>query len=242
MKLLVKPGMVCFDIGGQYGWHALSFAKLGAKVVTFEPDAEVLQGLRRNLELNPYLKVDVVERSVGTGALRLDELGPADFIKVDVDGGELDVLRSAGETLGRVSGLIVETHSPDLERDCGRLLMDQGLRARVVSQRGSGRTCVRFPITAGSWPSVDSSSRVPPSGTAIPRARASRRAPDALVRRSHGPDHHYLVRIIVGLQSRLDLHIPRSSVSRGSYLFAGHGGQATHEAEMLRRTTEASLK
>jgi protein-L-isoaspartate O-methyltransferase len=77
--------MVCFDIRGQYGWRALAFAKLGAKVVTFEHDAEVLQRLRRNLEL----KVDVVERFVGTAALRLDELGRADAIKVDVDGGEL---------------------------------------------------------------------------------------------------------------------------------------------------------
>jgi precorrin-6B methylase 2 len=136
IRRLCRRGMVCFDIGGQYGWHALTFAKLGAKVVTFEPDAEVLQRLRRNLELNPELKVDVVERFVGTGTLRLDELAPADFIKVDVDGAELDVLRSAGETLGRVSGLIVETHSLELERDCGRLLMDQGLRVRVVSQRG----------------------------------------------------------------------------------------------------------
>jgi hypothetical protein len=135
IRRLCRRGMVCFDIGGQYGWHALAFAKLGAKVVTFEPDADVLQTLRRNLKLNPELKVDVVERFVGTGALRLDELGPADFIKVDVDGGELDVLRSAGETLGRVSGLIVETHSPELERECGRLLMEQGLRVLVVSQR-----------------------------------------------------------------------------------------------------------
>jgi hypothetical protein len=85
IRRLCRRGMVCFDIGGQYGWHALTFAKLGAKVVTFEPDAEVLQRLRRNLEL----KVDVVERFVGTAALRLDELGRADAIKVDVDGGEL---------------------------------------------------------------------------------------------------------------------------------------------------------
>jgi FkbM family methyltransferase len=46
-------------------------------------------------------------------------LGPADFIKVDVDGGELDVLRSAAETLGRVSGSIVETHSLEPERAAG---------------------------------------------------------------------------------------------------------------------------
>jgi hypothetical protein len=61
MRRLCGPGMVCFDIGRYYGWHALPFAKLGANVVTFEPDAEVLQRIRRNLELNPELKVDVAD-------------------------------------------------------------------------------------------------------------------------------------------------------------------------------------
>jgi hypothetical protein len=31
IRRLCRLGMVCFDIGGQYGWHALALAKLGAK-------------------------------------------------------------------------------------------------------------------------------------------------------------------------------------------------------------------
>jgi hypothetical protein len=135
VRRLCRPGMLCFDIGGQYGWHALTFAKLGAKVLTFEPDGDSLRRLRRNLELNPGLPVEVVPRYVGTSALPLDKLEPPDFIKLDVDGYELDVLRSAGNSLRHAQGLIVETHSAQLEEDCGCLLVDHGLRVKVVSQR-----------------------------------------------------------------------------------------------------------
>ena len=81
--------------------------------------------------------------------MRLDELERPDFIKVDVDGGELDVLQSAESTLSQVPALIVETHSAELERACGRLLVDHGLRVTVVSQRKLG-TEMR-PIPHNRW-------------------------------------------------------------------------------------------
>jgi precorrin-6B methylase 2 len=149
IRRFCKPGTLCLDIGGQFGWQALTFAKLGARVITFEPDADAVLRLRRNVELNPGLPVEVVQSEVGTSAVRLDELERPDFIKVDVDGGELDVLQSAESTLSQVPALIVETHSAELERACGRLLVDHGLRVTVVSQRKLG-TEMR-PIPHNRW-------------------------------------------------------------------------------------------
>jgi hypothetical protein len=112
--------MVCFDIGGQYGWHALAFARLSAKVVTFEPDAEVLQD-----SVGPGAQGRRRGALRGNGCSATRRVGACRFHRVDVDLEELDVVRSAGETLGRVSGLIVETHSLELECDCRRPLMSR---------------------------------------------------------------------------------------------------------------------
>jgi predicted RNA methylase len=135
VRNLCRPGMTTYDVGGQHGWHALAFAKLGAKVTTFEPDPGALERMRRNLALNPELAVEVSDRFVGFSDLRLDSLPAPGFLKVDVDGGELDVLRSAGDTLREVPGLIVETHSHDLERACGEVMREQGFAVTVVDNR-----------------------------------------------------------------------------------------------------------
>ena len=59
-----------------------------------------------------------------------------DFIKLDIEGGEVDALRSAERILSeRHPALIVEVHSVDLEREAARLLTEQGYRPLMVSQR-----------------------------------------------------------------------------------------------------------
>jgi hypothetical protein len=58
------------------------------------------------------------------------------FVKIDVEGGELDVLRGARRVLvDQRPSLIVETHSAELERLCGRFLVEHGYRPLVVKQR-----------------------------------------------------------------------------------------------------------
>ena len=84
-------------------------------------------------------KVVISNQFVGTdsGHACLDDV-PVDrekrgFIKIDVDGAELDVLQS-GESLlssDRID-LLVETHSQKLECACERLLTGFGYRVRVV--------------------------------------------------------------------------------------------------------------
>ena len=135
IRRLCRPGMRAYDVGGGYGWHALAFAALGAEVTTFEPDPHARERLRRNLALNPQLAVEISHRFVGCSELRLESVPAPAFLKVDVDGGELDVLRSAGDAIRTVGGLIVETHSAELEQACGVLLCDHGFAVTVVHNR-----------------------------------------------------------------------------------------------------------
>jgi SAM-dependent methyltransferase len=144
LRRLCRPGTTCLDVGGGRGYHALLFAHLAqAPVVTFEPSRRALALLRASLDLNPSLRhlVTVVPEMAGDAGVRVDDwCAEHDFepglLKVDVDGGELDVLQSAEATLLRNGPpVVLETHSLELERDCGALLQGLGYRVRIVNQR-----------------------------------------------------------------------------------------------------------
>lgn len=148
LRRFCLPGTRCYDVGARHGYDALVMAKLGGVVTSFEGDGDALSVLRTNLALNPDLspRIAAVQAMVGDrdgdGFTRLDEWAgapdhfPPELIKIDVDGGELAVLRGALKVLRRhTPHLIVETHSHELERSCGVLLADIGYRPRIVHQR-----------------------------------------------------------------------------------------------------------
>jgi hypothetical protein len=146
LRRMLHPGMTSFDVGAQHGYDSLAIAaRTGAAVAAFECDPECLEGMRESFALNPLLapRIHPVQAKVGTdaGGLGLDEWAynggfVPDFIKLDIEGGELDALRSAGRILSeRHPALVVEVHSAQLERDTGGLLVRHGYRPLVVSQR-----------------------------------------------------------------------------------------------------------
>lgn len=55
---------------------------------------------------------------------RQQNLWPA-FLKVDVEGHEVEALRGATQMLERVSEIIIETHSVQLHADCRDILLGQ---------------------------------------------------------------------------------------------------------------------
>jgi len=72
----LRPGDTFVDIGANFGgytWWALSRLGRRVRVVAFEPDPELYQGLRFNLELNGFDNVAVLPLAVGTevGTLEL---------------------------------------------------------------------------------------------------------------------------------------------------------------------------
>jgi hypothetical protein len=144
LRRLCKPGVTSFDVGGCKGYDALVVARLtGAWVVSFEADPAACSRMRDNLSLNPEgSRVRTVQAMVGApGAeVTLDgaaaEFGVPGFVKIDVDGGEVEVLRGAERLLvEHRPSLIVETHSQELERQCAWFLADHGYRPMRVKQR-----------------------------------------------------------------------------------------------------------
>lgn len=134
------------DVGsgrGEYTLFFLSRARV-RRAIAVEPLDFVMPMLRDNLALNGLsedARLECVQGRLGAvkdeTTFRLDDLGldPSlpGFIKIDVDGGEVDVLAGGAALLagGKVR-LIIETHSPQLESDCISLLTAKGYRCAVI--------------------------------------------------------------------------------------------------------------
>lgn len=134
------------DVGANDGVYTLYFlARTSArKVYSFEPSLDCLQELKENLAVNNLTgdeRLEITPRHVGAsnaeGWTTLDSLAstivPPCLIKVDIDGGESDLLRGASACLGLPAiRWIIEVHSKALERDCLRVLKDAGYHVRIV--------------------------------------------------------------------------------------------------------------
>lgn len=117
----VKPGDVCVDVGASIGYVSMVLARQAGskgKVYSIEPTENQFEYLKRNIEVNGYtdiitplnigawgekgnveLKINSGNRIVPVDAL--DNLLPAkvDFIKIDVDGAEPEVLKGLERTI-----------------------------------------------------------------------------------------------------------------------------------------------
>jgi predicted RNA methylase len=150
-RRLVTPGMRCVDIGGNNAYYALILARMTAtEVVSIDFDEAAIALGERNLALNPELGTRVrvqrcyvaAEVAPERGIETLDHLvaggaiAAPDFLKIDVEGGELEVLRGAAQTLRSARPrLIVETHGHAVESAVAELLIAAGYRVLVVNQR-----------------------------------------------------------------------------------------------------------
>jgi methyltransferase FkbM-like protein len=144
VRVAAEHGRTAIDIGSHDGWYATFFASRPniSHVIACDPNRRVVDRLIENVSLNGLAsKVAVHQVAVGgstaAGFRSLDELltneVPPFVIKIDVDGGELDVLTSGLSVLRTHDcSLIVETHSLDLERACSDCLQQIGYETTVV--------------------------------------------------------------------------------------------------------------
>ena len=115
-------GAVALDVGANYGFISLVMAcAVGAKgtVHAFEADTEIASALAENIRLNNFEdRCRVVEGFVGDtcdgrGRLTVDDyvsrvgLERVDFLKIDVDGPDHQVLEGARKTLQRFHPVVV---------------------------------------------------------------------------------------------------------------------------------------
>jgi len=67
MKKIVKPGMIVFDLGANFGWFSLVLSKLvgsSGRVYTFEADPTLIDILKENIELNNLSNISIQPMAV----------------------------------------------------------------------------------------------------------------------------------------------------------------------------------
>jgi hypothetical protein len=132
------------DVGAGAGELALYFMKVNGPgtVFAFEPLDTARSAFIRNLVANGWSEHDVAISAsfagTASGSVSLDsiavDMSKRGFIKVDVDGAEVDVLKSASGLLqSRAADLLVEVHSKSLEDECINLLRASGHRVNIVN-------------------------------------------------------------------------------------------------------------
>jgi tRNA G37 N-methylase Trm5 len=133
-------------VGANEGIYTLFFLTRTSarKVFAFEPAADALRLFERNLYLNRLSgdpRLEIVKKFVGNtdkpdctslGTFSDAIVSPC-LIKVDIDGGEVDLLEGAQKLL-RSPGFrwIIEVHSVALERRCIEILREANYRIVVV--------------------------------------------------------------------------------------------------------------
>jgi len=134
------------DVGSSDAYYGLIFHKHNAagSIHLIDANRDFAPIQRRHFALNfPNATIDArtafvtppEQQSEGTLCISRDLplTGRRVFLKIDVDGWELDVLRSAEDLLSKTPcRLLIETHSPELERACIEFLETRGYRTRII--------------------------------------------------------------------------------------------------------------
>jgi hypothetical protein len=133
------------DVGAGDGELSLHFARLPrvSRVYAIEPSTA---GLDRNRSLSSLLaqeRLKIIPKRAGkldnVETVTLDSLplnrSAHGLIKIDVDGGELDVLAGASSLLASCTpDLLIETHSHRLEEGCLEIVRALGYHAQIVDK------------------------------------------------------------------------------------------------------------
>lgn len=164
-KLTLGVG-TAIDIGAAQGEFSIYFlATVRAQnVLAFEPHPENREAFQENLKSNgldsdPRLKIvrKYLGRVEDENWTTLDsfaaELREPVFMKMDVDGGEVEVLLGAKRLLGLPKvRLLIETHSAELEAGCVRILEESGISTKII-RNGWWRRIIKDqrPIAHNRW-------------------------------------------------------------------------------------------
>lgn len=152
-------------------------------IVAFEPDDEIFEVLQRNIERFGYLDIDLQCRAVwnqettlnfgsdGADGGRLTRAGdsynkqvktvrlrnlldrPVDFLKIDIEGAETEVLLDCADLLSAVDNLFLEYHSFDQQPQSLHVLInilnDAGFRLHIHPPITSPQPFLKRDVQAG---------------------------------------------------------------------------------------------
>jgi FkbM family methyltransferase len=92
-----------------------------SEVTAFEPNEDPRGGHLQATTINPHLqprkRIDVQVYSIAD-LIRVQKLEPPEFLKIDVEGAEMEVLRGIGDAAQSVKRMFVETHGETLKVEC----------------------------------------------------------------------------------------------------------------------------
>lgn len=148
-QLLASHAISALDIGANDGWYTTYFASLSniKQVIACEPELQFLRLIQENIALNDArweTKLTYTSKFIGnqdndswcTVDRIVVDLPRPILLKIDIDGGEVDVLRGARELLAEGRALLViETHSLQLEVDCIEYLRQFGYATTIIKDR-----------------------------------------------------------------------------------------------------------
>ncbi|SRR5260221_6475073 len=130
------------DIGAHDGYYTAWVAARNrtARVIACEADPAFRELCKKSLRLNGLEfgeRISWIDGFAGTSGVTLDSmmrsLAEPILVKIDVEGAEVDVLRSGRESLlAKQAALIVEVHSEPLEQEAGELLRSLGYGVEVI--------------------------------------------------------------------------------------------------------------
>jgi FkbM family methyltransferase len=161
-RRLIRPTDTVIDVGANLGLHSVLFDTLAARVVAFEPHPLLHNALRRTIgglrhtSLVECALADfdgiapfVIEGDHTAGALssdgepvvvrRLDDVlrgDPVHFMKIDVEGHEIGVLRGAEKTIRRDMPIIVYEQLRRAGSAAHGFLHSLGYQFRAITRSG----------------------------------------------------------------------------------------------------------
>ncbi len=151
-----EPGSMFADVGANIGQYSLYAATLGHDVAAIEPQPANFQALLRNIGLNKLSenidawhiaissrrKVSVIQvnyqdiagksgiqiQKTGNYFVQCHNLEPVfDYIKIDVDGVELDIVKGMDLKSPQLKSALIEV-SPDNQKEITEIFYDHGFR------------------------------------------------------------------------------------------------------------------
>lgn len=153
-----------FDIGASDGYYSLLYRKYNPSgtIYMFEAQTKFKVEQEEHFKLNGF-KIDYHhydkfvsnlndDKNISIDTLFHEKNKPLLF-KIDVDGGEMDVLNGMKNTaVNNTCFFVIETHTKQLEIDCVKFLQDLGYKTKIIDQ-GWYRTFVKEdrPIEHNRW-------------------------------------------------------------------------------------------
>jgi len=157
----IKLGSVVVDCGATYGSFSIKAKRLHAKkILAIEPDPFNLDILKTNMKINKIRNITIVPVAISnkdeikegvfwgnrvekvitkklSTIIRENNLNHIDFLKMDIEGAELEALKSIRNI--KVNYISLEYHGNDKKDSCKQILENMNFKVKVTELKNTDR-------------------------------------------------------------------------------------------------------